>query len=377
MFKVNASEYKELLKIHYETKSSLFVWGGVGVGKSTIPRQVAKEIASSKNRKYGEWMEMTEKQQNDAISNPMDWLILTDFRVGSCDSSDLRGLPKFGSEQNYVKYAPMSWVEFYRQPDADGFIFFDELNLAPPLVSGQCYQIINERVVSDVRLSNNVFIFGAGNRAVDKASVFNMAFPLKDRFSEIELTVDVDEWCEWALNNGINPHLVAFIKWKPDCLYDPPQKSEDKGSTPRGVARTSKLMQHVNTELSAPIIYNLVSSSVGEAFATLFLAYCTCCAELDFEAMIKNPDVVKSITSPDKRYAICGLLGNNINKVDIKDESRISKMFEIVDKLPVEFGMVAMNIMRHSLSNPAVFGRMIRFYPHNQKLLTQMSKLTL
>jgi len=181
---------------------------------------------------------MTQVIKDDVFKNPQKYFVFTDFRLGQCDSSDLKGIPNMSSPE-MLEYMPLAWAKFYCQDEADGVIFFDEMNLAPPVVCGQAYQIINDRVVSDLKISDDVWMFGAGNRASDKAHVFSMPFPLRDRFSEIEMNVNDDEWCAWAIQNKINPHLIAFIKWKPDALYRPCDKSSDKGSTPRGVGRAS------------------------------------------------------------------------------------------------------------------------------------------
>lgn len=378
MFKVSSKAYKDMIKIHYATKTPLFVYGGPGIGKSAIPRQVAAEIAKEKNREFCEWVELTPEQQANVSADPSKFFVFVDFRLGTCDSSDLRGLPVLGGNHDSVKYAPQAWILPLSNPKADGMIFFDELNLAAPITAGQAYQIINEKVVSDIKLADNVFIFGAGNRAIDKAQVFSMSFPLKDRFSEIELGVNDDEFCEWAMENGINSHLISFIKWKPSYLYNPPKGTEDKGSTPRGIARASKLINHVkDVELDSPIIYNLVSASLGEAFATEFQAYCTCAASIDFEELIKNPKHVKTLTSQDKRFAICGLLGEHIRKADTSDKARLSAMFEICHNMPNEFGVVSLNMMRTSLPSNAVFKRMLQYYPKFKDLIATCAKYAL
>ena len=52
MYKVDTEQYKHLLVKCYNTKSPLYVYGGPGIGKTEIPRQVFPGIASSMNKKY-------------------------------------------------------------------------------------------------------------------------------------------------------------------------------------------------------------------------------------------------------------------------------------------------------------------------------------
>jgi hypothetical protein len=217
----------------------------------------------------------------------------------------------------------------------------------------------------------------AGNRATDKAQVFTMSFPLKDRFSEIELTLDDDVWCDWAMQNGINPHIIAFIKWKPSALYSPPQNTEDKGSTPRGVVRASNMLKNCD-DLSSAFAHTLVCAAVGEAFGTEFSSYVTISSKIDFNMLLKNPKKVKELKSNDQLYAICGLLGEHIAKVNITERDKISAMFEISHNLPNEFSLVALNMIKNSCQGGiATFKRIITFYPDHRTLIGASAKFVM
>jgi hypothetical protein len=367
-----------MLKIHDQTKTPLYVYGAPGIGKSAIPRQVFMEIAKSENRKFFEWNEMDEKIKADAQANPQDYFIFTDFRLGQCDTTDLRGIPNMtkGGEEGTLEYMPLAWVKYYAQPKARGVIFFDELNLAPPVVAGQAYQIINDRVVSDIKLSDDVFIFGAGNRASDKAHVFTMPFPLRDRFSEVEVGVNDDEWCSWAWKNKVNPHLIAFIKWKPSALYRPASGTEDKGSTPRGVVRASKLIEKCGLSIEHPTVHALTSCALGEAFATEFGAYTAIASKIDLDALMRKPKSVMDLNSPDKWFAVCALLGENLRKLKPNDP-KSAKMFEVAHELPQEYCVVALNMIRTSFDSNPKFKTALAKYPRFKELLESAARYAL
>jgi hypothetical protein len=376
MYKIDTSGYSQMLKIHDATKTPLYVYGAPGIGKSAIPRQVFADIAVTEGRLFVEWNDMDEKMKKDAQVNPTKYFVFTDFRLGQCDTTDLRGIPNMALGADVLEYMPLAWVKYYATKGARGVIFFDELNLAPPVVAGQAYQIINDRVVSDIRLSDDVFIFGAGNRASDKAHVFTMPFPLRDRFSELEVGVNDEEWCNWAWKNKVNPHLIAFIKWKPDTLYRPSKGTEDKGSTPRGVVRASKLITECALPIEHPTVHCLASCALGEAFATEFLAYCQVASKIDMDALMKNPKSVADLGSPDKYFAVCGILGDKLSKCKPNDE-KSKKMFEVAHNLPTEFCVVALNMIRTSFDSNPKFKNALSKYPGFKTLLADAARYAL
>lgn len=376
MFKITTENYMDMLKVHYKTKIPLYVYGGPGIGKSAIPRQYFSALVDERNKKrdennkiqFVEWSEMDSKTKRDAVLYPENYFVFLDFRLGECDSSDIRGIPKLNND--YTEFMPLSWMEYFKQEKADGAIFFDEMNLAPPIVAGQAYRILNDRVVSEVPLSKNIFLFGAGNRSVDRAQVFDMPFPLKDRFSEVEIIVNDESWIDWSFKNDINSHIIAFVKWKPSVLYQPPNGSEDKGSTPRGFVRASKLIDSCDSDIDSSFTYTLIAGAIGEAAATEFQAYVTVACDINIDKLIKTPKDVEKLTTPDKRYAVCGLIGERIRKSEMSDKDDISGMFGILHHMPIEYCVVGLNMVRRSVDSPAKFKRMLQYYPKHRELIS-------
>ena len=373
MFKVTPNEYAKLLEVHANANTPLFVYGAPGIGKSEIPRQVFSERAEKQNRKFVEWSDLTQEQKNTCIANPEKYFVFVDFRLGQCDTTDLRGIPNM-TKGELLEYMPLAWVKYFSDEMASGAIFFDELNLAPPVVAGQAYQIINDRVVSDIRLSDKVFIFGAGNRHEDQGYTFGMAFPLRDRMSEFELEVSSDAWCDWACENGIDMSFVSYIKWKPSALFNHPADSSKKGTTPRGLVRADKLVKEIGG-LQSDLSHHVISCAVGESFAIEFKAYIDVISEMDIDMFIENPKSVKELDTPDKRFAICGVLADHIIKYHKDDKEKIAKLYEIIHNLPVEFMIVSLNMTRLGFGkNTAGFRESIEQYPNYIDLINVVGK---
>jgi MoxR-like ATPase len=77
----------------------------------------------------------------------------------------------------------------------------DELNSAAPSVQAAAYQLILNRRVGTYQLPDNVVMVAAGNRETDKGVTFRMPAPLANRFVHLEMTVDWDDYFEWAAEN--------------------------------------------------------------------------------------------------------------------------------------------------------------------------------
>lgn len=123
-----------------EIKLSLMIWGPPGVGKSSIVAQCATE-------------------------NGLD---LIDLRLSQLAPTDLRGLP-VPVDRVCTWYPP----EFLPR-DGRGILFLDEINMAPPAMQGIAQQLILDRKVGSYEVPDGWFVWAAGNRKEDKASVFDL-----------------------------------------------------------------------------------------------------------------------------------------------------------------------------------------------------------
>ena len=339
MYSTTTKGYGRILRSCWKSKIPLHVYGGFGIGKSAIPRQEFIQIAEKLDKKFVEWEHTTESEKMAMIADANKYFVFCDQRVGQMDCTDLRGIPNMMNTE-MLKTIPYAWVIYFTQPNAHGVVFFDELNLAPPTVAGTAYQIINDRTISDRKVADDVLMIGAGNREQDRANVFQMPSPLKDRFAECEITCNQDEWCEWA-SGKINSHLVAFINWKPNLLYNPDVKKGDKASTPRGIERASKLIGDL--EIDDDIVFELVSISLGEAFASQFSAYTKYFKSLEWEKIYKKPDIIKSFDI-DKVYTVAGGMTDQFLK-GVNDE-RFEEQMKVVLAMNPDFAIVTLKMMK-------------------------------
>jgi hypothetical protein len=87
-------------------------------------------------------------------------------------------------------------------------------------VSAAAYQLILDRKLGEYRVPPGWAIFAAGNRQGDRGVTYAMPAPLANRFSHFEVDVNLDDWATWAYANGIDERLIAFLRFKPELIFD-------------------------------------------------------------------------------------------------------------------------------------------------------------
>jgi hypothetical protein len=168
----------------------VMVWGAPGVGKSQIVGAIA-----------------------EAHGVP-----LIDIRLSQIEPTDLRGIP-------FRKGDTVEWSVPAMLPDVlrhgqRGILFLDEINAAPPTVSAAAYQLILDRRLGEYRVPEGWAIFAAGNRHGDRGMTYVMPAPLANRFTHYELDPHLDDWIAWAYDFGVDPRIVAFLRFRPELLFD-------------------------------------------------------------------------------------------------------------------------------------------------------------
>ncbi len=325
MKSVNHKQLERVISIAYKKKIPLFIWGATGIGKSTVVREVAKTIAKENN------IEFSETEIEDGKFG------FVDIRVSQLDASDLRGLPKVEGER--TKWLPPSWLP--SKHDSKGILFFDELNLAPPMIQASCYQLILDRKLGDYRLPDGWLVIGAGNRLEDRANVFEMASPLANRFMHVELAIPtVEEWTNWGLENNIDSRIIAFLQFKPSYLFKFDGKSKEKSfPTPRTWEYVSKLIDGVENQEEIEI---LVSSTVGEGVAIEFGAFITLQKKVNISALLDNPETAELPQEISMKYSLVSALPEYYRK----NGKLLPKIIKLCNRLEPEFAVLLLRMLK-------------------------------
>lgn len=250
---------------------SAMIWGAPGIGKSSIVHQIATE--------------------HD--------LEFVDVRLSQLAPTDLRGLPV--PEDGITYWAPPNFLP----QNGSGILFLDEINMAPPAMQGVAQQLILDRRIGDYVVPDNWFIWAAGNRKVDRASVFDMPAPLANRFIHLDVEPCIDNFRLYAFQKEFNELVISFLAFRQDLLHKM-MPNEISWPSPRSWEMANHLYQaNLNIE-----------PSVGAGSAAEFYAFIDITENIpDIDAIVsgtKKPDFPDDISL---RYATVMSLTAQANKV--------------------------------------------------------------
>jgi len=340
VLKINHKELKDLTKIYCDKKISFFVRGRFGIGKSRAIREVAMEKAKEKGRIFVEWNSMTENEKLALMDNPEKHYVFIDIRLSEYSPDDIKGLPLFMNNQRAIEFKIPLWALLLEHKDSDGVLFFDEINLATPLVMSSCYKIVYDRVVNQSRINNNWFIMMAGNTEEDRAYTTDVPSPLKDRCGEVELNIpSIEEWSEWAIKNKISSSIIGFLNFKNSNLWKVNYEDNQKYTTPRSWERCSILIDGIKNDDYDKLLL-IVSSALGEGVASEYVAFCKLREKVNLKEILKKPEKIKDLdTEKDlgMMYFLISAIADNYRTGEVKfnDVMNITKVLDEIKK--VEF----------------------------------------
>lgn len=240
--------HKVINEVAFNLREPMMIWGQPGVGKSALIHQMA--------------------QEKDAH--------IIDLRLSQYDSVDLRGIPSTDPKSKVTIWNMPATLPFQGNPMFEDItktiiLFLDEINSAAPAVSAVAYQLINDRRVGEHILMDNVVVIAAGNREGDKGVTNRMPLPLANRFTHIEIGVDVDAVCEWLTLNGFGGIGVAFLQFRKNLVstFDP-SKPEKAFATPRTWA---KALKYYNTQMPEAAKQSAMAGAIGDGPAHEFWGF--------------------------------------------------------------------------------------------------------
>jgi len=355
---LSAARVAQVLHRAYHTQMAVMIAGTIGIGKSQTVLAVAKELAEENNRKLVIWNDVSREEKIRVMKDPSTFFVFGDVRLSQTDPSDMRGIPKMQSELDACDWMPPMLIKTLSHSDAKGVLFYDEINLAPPSILAACYQIVQDRQSGEYRLNNDVLVCAAGNLTSDRAGVFTMPAPLRDRFMYAEMSKPtINNWTKWAEKNGIDTRVVSFLQFKPSRLYN--FDGTDKSGafsfpTPRSWAKVSSLISPFRVpalskkkerEETLDTLQILVAAKIGEGVAVEFVAFLDLQADFDLDDFVKNPHKVRVLkdAGPDKKWALISALADNYV---FTNKYTVDQLFGVALELEAEFGIMLARLCR-------------------------------
>ncbi len=278
-----------------------FLIGAPGIGKSDIVKNFAAE--------------------ND--------FEIIDLRCVLLDPVDLRGLP---FPEKTETTSTTTWLPpDFLPTEGRGILFLDELPSATRLVQSACLQLVLDRQLGDYHLPDGWHVVAAGNRDIDKAGTSGLITPLIDRFTILQVTTNLEDWCIWAFDNNVPAPIIAFLRFRPELLHEEPTRDSKNFATPRSWANLGKIF---NTNPDDSIDHELYAGTVGTSAASEFMAFLSMYRSLpNIDAIMINPKTEPVPEEPCVLYAIITSLAMRANS------SNIDQIIDYAERLPEEFNV--------------------------------------
>lgn len=355
------------IELNYNSGRPLFIHGAPGIGKSDTVRDVAKRIADNEGRLFVEYEDIIDSDHPDSPedgvvtadevsddgssnvvagvtydeveANPQDYFVFIDERLAQADPTDVKGLPDL--EDRSTEFKPPKWINVITLDDMAGVVFCDELNLAPQLVQAAYYELILDRKVGNQRISDEVYMLGAGNREEDEAHIRSMPAPLRNRFGHLILNEpDNESWVDWAYSNGVDGRVVSFIQSNLGArnLFTPVSENPDAMAfpTPRTWEMVSDAIIAADEQgrLTNEEMRDIAATFVGNGVASTFKGFLDTAEEIDEQRFLNNPSEVQELGGNvssqdiDKKHALVLSLSEEYNKAVDQSEERGDEVLE-------------------------------------------------
>jgi hypothetical protein len=310
---------------------STMIWGPPGIGKSSIVAQLAK-------------------------ANQLEFI---DVRLSQLAPTDLRGLPV--ALEGISKWYPPEFLP----RSGKGILFLDEINMAPPTMQGMAQQLILDRRVGSYVVPDGWFIWAAGNRKEDRASVFDMPAPLANRFLHLQVEPDFESFKAYALETRVHEQIIAFLSFRSTLLHkiDPQQPA---WCSPRSWVIASELHK---ADLD-------IAPAVGEAAMTEFMAYIKLYQALpNLVAILEGRgDKIDFPTEPSARYATA--IGLTVRAADAQQAySAFTWLSKVATPEWVQLFAVDLFQVMRSKGQMGVLAQLVQKDPSLQKFLKDFQQL--
>lgn len=305
-----------VLKTFIENRRPVLIKGAPGIGKTDIIKASASAAGADL-----------------IISHPV-----------VDDPVDYKGMPFIIDKR--AEFMPFGNLQKIIDAKGPTVYFMDDLGQAPPAVQAAAMQLLLAREINGKKVSDHVTFMAATNRKQDKAGVSGILEPVKSRFATIiELEPTHEDWTAWALANGIDTMLIAFIRFRPELLFDDVTNTDDgrkrlaerqadmtNGPCPRTVENVDRILK---MKLPEELEYEVISGAIGEGWAAEFVGFVRIARKMpDPDQVLMKPEEAPVPEEPATLYALCGALGMRAT------EQTMPMIVEYANRLPADFSVL-------------------------------------
>ena len=301
---MRATTLKDTLKALFPIQRTVCIEGPPGGGKTTIVHQAAEEMGIT------------------CIERHMPTMLVEDFGILFPDGTD------------QLSYKLPDWFPVKGKAPDRGILLFDDRNQAGADLQKVLANICQARTLHGAELPDGWQVISTGNRQSDRAGANRVLSHLRNRETVLELETHLDDWTGWALNNGVKPEVVSFIRLRPNLLHDF-DAQRDQNATPRSwVEGVSDVLGTVPAEAE----FECFKGAVGEGAAAEFVGFVRIFRKLpNPDAILLNPTTSDVPTDPATLYALSGALAQRAT------EGNFERVCQYSERMPAEFSVLTVS----------------------------------
>ena len=262
-----------------------------------------------------------------------------------------------------TRFAPNA--RFKAHADKPVLIMLDEIGKAIKSVKNVLLTLMLEHRIGDMYLPEGSIVFGTTNLASDGVGD-SLEAHARNRVAFVTIrkphagfnpdgSVDPDSWGAWALENGIAPEVIAWVRQYPHCLESYTDKAQQDNPyilhptkagqgavvTPRSLEKASHIVKQ-RDKLGAAVTIALLAGTIGESAARDMQAFLKVADKLpSWEAVVNAP---LDVHMPDDVLAKCILVFGAVTRVDV---GTFGKWMQYVRRMDVEWqALFAKSVMQ-------------------------------
>jgi hypothetical protein len=157
-----------------------------------------------------------------------------------------------------------------------------------------------------------------------------MPKPLKNRFRHYTMIPDVEAWVDYSKRSGLAPEIVAFIRFRPECLYRQPEGDMNAYATPRSITACGAYVNeppHLRMKMFTATVGKAVASEM-ESFVSLYQSL------TNLDDVLKHPKTANVPTEPSEQYAVATAIARMATR------QNFANVIEYAGRLPEDIGVL-------------------------------------
>lgn len=252
------------------------------------------------------------------------------------DVVDLTGVPSV--QDGMTVFNPTKAFYDFREGTGAGAIILEELAQSSGHHQTWAAGFCLDRETPIFKLDPQVRILATGNRAQDKSGAKPLYAHLNNRIKHYDIETSLDDWCGWAMTNGVDALLIAFLRLRPELLND---FDANRRSNPTQRSWTELSLQ-TPTDLPTDMYLMACEAAVGEGAAAEWVAARDMMKKMpNIDAIRLKPAEAEVPSSMAVRYAVATAMSMT------STPSTFANDMVYVARLPKEFQMVYVTDAMH------------------------------